>query len=109
MLDELRIPPGNHLEALTGGRNGQNQRAIQDLFLLDQRWVIGSADRQLPSVIVRVPKDQLAISIDMDVPRRVISLAPEENKPTAPHLAHSKIVTCTVTPVNRNRRSGKLS
>jgi proteic killer suppression protein len=37
-LDELRIPPGNHLEALTGGRKGQYSFRINERYRICFRW-----------------------------------------------------------------------
>jgi len=37
-LDELRLPPGNHLEALKGDRKGQHSIRINDQFRLCFRW-----------------------------------------------------------------------
>ena len=37
-LDELRIPPGNRLEALTRNRQGQNSVRINDQFRICFKW-----------------------------------------------------------------------
>ena len=37
-LDDLRIPPGNRLEALRGNRSGQHSIRINDQFRLCFRW-----------------------------------------------------------------------
>lgn len=37
-LEELRIPPGNHLEALTGNRQGQYSIRINDQYRLCFIW-----------------------------------------------------------------------
>jgi proteic killer suppression protein len=37
-LDDLRIPPGNRLEALKGNRRGQHSIRINDQFRLCFRW-----------------------------------------------------------------------
>jgi len=37
-LDDLRIPPGNRLEALKGNRSGQHSIRINDQFRLCFRW-----------------------------------------------------------------------
>ena len=37
-LDDLRIPPGNRLEALKGNRGGQHSIRINDQFRLCFRW-----------------------------------------------------------------------
>jgi proteic killer suppression protein len=38
LLDDLRIPPGNRLEALQGRRKGQNSIRINDQWRLCFRW-----------------------------------------------------------------------
>lgn len=38
-LDELRFPPGNHLEALKGDRAGQHSIRVNDQFRLCFRWI----------------------------------------------------------------------
>ncbi|MBQ9104762.1 MAG: type II toxin-antitoxin system RelE/ParE family toxin [Mailhella sp.] len=42
-LDDLRIPPSNHLEALSGNRAGQHSIRINDQFRLCFRWADGCA------------------------------------------------------------------
>ena len=37
-LDDLRIPPGNRLEALTGDRAGQHSIRVNDQFRVCFRW-----------------------------------------------------------------------
>ena len=37
-LDDLRVPPGNHLEALKGNRKGQLSIRINDQWCLCFRW-----------------------------------------------------------------------
>jgi toxin HigB-1 len=37
-LDDLRAPPGNHLEALKGNRKGQHSICINDQWRLCFRW-----------------------------------------------------------------------
>jgi proteic killer suppression protein len=37
-LRDLRLPPGNRLEALTGGRSGQYSIRINDQFRICFRW-----------------------------------------------------------------------
>lgn len=37
-LDDLRIPPGNRLEPLSGDRRGQHSIRINDQFRLCFRW-----------------------------------------------------------------------
>jgi proteic killer suppression protein len=42
-LDDLRIPPGNHLEKLHGGRRGQYSIRINDQWRVCFRWRSGDA------------------------------------------------------------------
>ena len=42
-LEDLRIPPGNRLEALRGDRAGQHSIRINDQFRLCFRWLGDSA------------------------------------------------------------------
>ncbi|WP_184748106.1 type II toxin-antitoxin system RelE/ParE family toxin [Spirochaeta isovalerica] len=42
-LDDLRIPPGNRLEALTGHRTGQYSIRINDQWRICFIWTNGSA------------------------------------------------------------------
>jgi proteic killer suppression protein len=42
-LDDLRIPPGNRLEALTGDRLGQSSIRINKQYRICFRWVDGNA------------------------------------------------------------------
>ena len=37
-LDELRVPPGNRLEALRGNRTGQHSIRINDQWRICFRW-----------------------------------------------------------------------
>ncbi|MEO1353836.1 MAG: type II toxin-antitoxin system RelE/ParE family toxin [Cyanobacteria bacterium J06635_15] len=37
-LDELRVPPGNHLEALKGDRKGQHSIRINDQYRICFSW-----------------------------------------------------------------------
>jgi proteic killer suppression protein len=37
-LDDLRVPPGNHLEALKGDRVGQHSIRINDQYRICFRW-----------------------------------------------------------------------
>lgn len=39
-LDDLRIPPGNRLEALKGDRAGQHSIRINDQFRVCFRWTL---------------------------------------------------------------------
>ncbi|SEJ56966.1 proteic killer suppression protein [Azotobacter beijerinckii] len=43
VLDDLRIPPGNRLEALHGDREGQHSIRINDQWRICFRWVDGDA------------------------------------------------------------------
>jgi proteic killer suppression protein len=43
-LDELRVPPGNRLEALRGDRQGQFSIRINDQWRICFRWTNGFAD-----------------------------------------------------------------
>ena len=42
-LDDLRIPPGNRLEKLRGGRSGRYSIRINDQWRLCFRWKAGDA------------------------------------------------------------------
>jgi toxin HigB-1 len=42
-LDDLRVPPGNRLEALRGGRAGQHSIRVNDQWRICFRWVAGDA------------------------------------------------------------------
>jgi proteic killer suppression protein len=42
-LNELRIPPGNHLEALRGDRAGQFSIRVNDEYRICFRWKDGDA------------------------------------------------------------------
>ncbi len=41
---DLRVPPGNRLEALTGNRNGQYSIRINDQWRICFRWIDGRAE-----------------------------------------------------------------
>lgn len=43
-LDDLRVPPGNHLEALRGNRRGQYSIRINDQFRVCFRWGVNGAE-----------------------------------------------------------------
>ena len=43
LLDDLRVPPGNQLEALKGGRKGQHSIRVNDQWRICFRWVEGHA------------------------------------------------------------------
>ena len=42
-LEDLRAPPGNRLEALTGDRRGQHSIRINDQWRVCFRWIDGDA------------------------------------------------------------------
>jgi proteic killer suppression protein len=42
-LEDLRVPPGNRLEALKGDRAGQHSIRINDQFRVCFRWTEGGA------------------------------------------------------------------
>lgn len=42
-LDDLRVPPGNHLEKLSGNRRGQYSMRINDQWRICFRWSEGDA------------------------------------------------------------------
>jgi len=47
-LDDLRVPPGNRLEALKGNRNGQHSIRVNDQFRVCFRWTsAGPADVEI--------------------------------------------------------------
>ena len=43
-LDDVRVPPGNRLEALRGDRAGQHSIRINDQWRICFRWKDGNAD-----------------------------------------------------------------
>jgi toxin HigB-1 len=43
-LDDLRVPPGNRLEALTGDREGQHSIRVNDQYRVCFRWTPGGAE-----------------------------------------------------------------
>ncbi len=43
VLDELRVPPANHLEALRGDRRGQHSIRVNRQWRLVFRWQDGAA------------------------------------------------------------------
>ncbi|MCH7914737.1 MAG: type II toxin-antitoxin system RelE/ParE family toxin [Deltaproteobacteria bacterium] len=43
-LDDLRVPPGNRLEALKGNRAGQHSIRVNDQFRLCFRWTDTGAE-----------------------------------------------------------------
>ena len=44
-LDELRIPPGNHLELLSGSRVGQHSIRINGQFRICFQWTASGPDK----------------------------------------------------------------
>jgi proteic killer suppression protein len=44
VLTDLRVPPGNRLEALKGNRKGQHSIRINDQWRICFTWCNGSAD-----------------------------------------------------------------
>ena len=42
-LNDLRVPPGNHLEALSGDRDGRNSVRINDQWRICFAWDDGDA------------------------------------------------------------------
>ncbi len=43
-LDDLKVPPGNRLEALSGNRDGQYSIRINDQYRVCLEWNNGNAD-----------------------------------------------------------------
>jgi toxin HigB-1 len=43
-LDDLKVPPGNRLEALKGDRRGQHSIRINDQYRICFEWIEGSAE-----------------------------------------------------------------
>jgi proteic killer suppression protein len=43
-LDDLRVPPGNRLEALKGDRGGQHSIRINDQYRVCFRWTAAGAE-----------------------------------------------------------------
>lgn len=43
-LDDLRIPPGNRLEALKGNRSGLHSIRVNDQFRICFRWTAGGVE-----------------------------------------------------------------
>ncbi len=46
-LDDLRVPPGNRLEALKGDRKGQHSIRINDQWRICFRWNDGAEDVEI--------------------------------------------------------------
>lgn len=42
-LEDLRVPPGNRLEALKGKRDGQHSSRVNDQFRVCFRWTVAGA------------------------------------------------------------------
>ena len=59
LLDDLRVPPGNRLEALKGALCGrtfdQDQRPVAYLFRLERGRTVSCRDRRLPLNFFRTP------------------------------------------------------
>ncbi len=45
LLNDLRMPPGNRLEALAGGRKGQQSIRVNDQWRICFVWREGNAER----------------------------------------------------------------
>jgi len=43
-INDLRVPPGNHLEALKGNRKGFHSVRINDQWRIVFRWIDGDAE-----------------------------------------------------------------
>lgn len=43
-LEDLRVPPGNRLEALKGERRGQHSIRVNDRFRVCFRWTLAGAE-----------------------------------------------------------------
>ncbi|MGD0768149.1 MAG: type II toxin-antitoxin system RelE/ParE family toxin [Tepidisphaeraceae bacterium] len=43
-LQDLRVPPGNRLEALSGNRAGQHSIRVNDQFRVCFRWTVAGAE-----------------------------------------------------------------
>jgi proteic killer suppression protein len=43
-LQDLRVPPGNRLEALSGDRAGQHSIRVNDQFRVCFRWTVAGAE-----------------------------------------------------------------
>lgn len=43
-LEDLRVPPGNRLEALKGDRAGQHSLRVNDQFRVCFRWTVAGAE-----------------------------------------------------------------
>ena len=58
-LDDLRIPPGNRLEALHGDRAGQHRIRVNDQFRICFRWTSAGAE-DVEIVDYRLTEDNYA-------------------------------------------------
>ena len=56
-LDDLRVPPGNHLEALKGNRSGRYSIRINDQWRLCFRWTDAGAENVESKMIVLPSSD----------------------------------------------------
>ncbi len=45
ILNEMRVPPGNRLEALKGGRKGQHSIRVNDQWRVCFAWTEAGPDR----------------------------------------------------------------
>ncbi len=45
LMDDLKVPPGNRLEALSGNREGQHSIRINDQYRICFIWHEGNADQ----------------------------------------------------------------
>ncbi len=45
ILDELKVPPGNHLEKLSGDRNGEYSIRINQQYRICFTWTKGGPDK----------------------------------------------------------------
>ena len=47
-LDDLRVPPGNNLEALKGNRKGQHSIRVNDQYRICFKWTVqGASDVEI--------------------------------------------------------------
>ena len=46
-LEDLRVPPGNRLEALKGDRAGQHSIRVNDQYRVCFRWTAGAQDVEI--------------------------------------------------------------
>ena len=44
-IEDLRVPPGNRLEALKGNRNGQHSIRVNDQWRICFLWIEGAAEQ----------------------------------------------------------------